>query len=278
MSITTEEIKNVVLVEDDFGHEMRVGNILTNPTYPPVHYAQARVMAPRHGGTYKDQVTGKTRQFDYRCQISRNYRSPVNIFLAVECKNLNPDFPVVVCGRQRTREESCHLFIEIGHDGKSQSKIVEGANSFYKPNSFVGKSLLRLRKKDNRLCADGDSEVYDRWSQAVASSHDLAFAAANNKSSHPYFAFVMPVVVVPDNSLWIVTYNDDGLIAGDPIQVNQSDFYIDHKLLIGLPFALTHIHFVTLKGLSELVSTFANADAYQWDQIFNHASSDFAPA
>lgn len=278
MSISTEDIKNVVLGEDDFGHEMRVGSILTNVKRPPVHYAQARFMSPRHGGTYTDQVTGKTRQFDYRCQISSGYARTRSIFLAAECKNLNPDLPLVVCGRPRTEEESYHVFIAIGEDGKPQLRKVDGASSFYRPHSFVGKSLLRLKMKDKKICADGDSEIYDRWAQALASSYGLAFGAVYNKPPPQSCAFVMPLVVVPNNSLWAVSYKNDGSLDGDPVQVDQCEFYVDQKLGIGLPFVLTHIHFVTLNGLSEMLSDFANANSYKWDRIFSIASSDFNPA
>lgn len=277
MSISPSEIQTVVLSEDDFGHEMRVGGILSNVKYPTPPHAQARVLRPHHGGTYKDQVTGKTRQFDYRCQITKRYDDLHNIFLAVECKNLNPDLPLVVCGRSRTDDESYHVFIARGEDNKSQLRKVEGPSSLYKPRDFVGKSLLRLKKKDNKLCTDGDSEIYDKWSQALASSQDLASGAVYNKPLPKSLAFIMPVIVVPNNSLWTVSYNDDGALQGAPQQVEQCEFYVDQKLPIGLPFVLTHIHFVTLKGLSQLLSDFANADSYKWDKAFSIDSSAFNP-
>jgi hypothetical protein len=277
VSITAQEIKDVVRVEDDFGHEMRVGNILTNPQYPPFHFTQVRVMSPSHGGTYKDQVTDKTRQFDYRCQIVRGHQGTHNIFLAAECKNLNPDLPLVVCGRPRTKVESYHVYIARTQDGERQLRIVEGSGSLYKPNGFVGKSLIRLKIKEKKLCADGDSEIYDKWSQALASSYDLAFSAAYNKSASQALAFILPLVVVPDNSLWVVSYKDNGTPYGDPEKVDQCPFYVDQKFLIGLPFVITHIHFVTLKGLSDMLSEFANADSDKWDLIFSHASSEYNP-
>src|ERR1035437_3866292 len=234
MPISPSDIKDIVLKEDDFGHEMCVGGILNNVEYPPVNYARARVMRPRHGVTYTDQVTGKTRQFDYRCQIVKGYDRSKNIFLAAECKNLNPDLPLVVCGRPRTDEESYHVFIVRGEDEKSRLMKVYGPSSLYKPLGFVGKSLLRLKKKDNKLYADGDLEIYDKWSQALASSHDLAFGAVYNKPPPQSCAFVLPLVIVPDNSLWTVSYKDDGALEGESMQVEQCEFYVDQKLLIGL--------------------------------------------
>jgi hypothetical protein len=277
VSITPDDILKVVLVEDDFGHEMRVGNILTNPKYPDVHYTRAHVLTPSHGGTYIDQVTNKTRQFDYRCQIVRGHQGTHNIFIAAECKNLNPDLPLVVCGRPRTKDESYHVFITKAHDGNPRLEIVEGISSIYAPNCFVGKSLLRLKIKEKKLCADGDSEIYDKWSQALASSHDLAFGAAHNNPASQSMAFILPLVVVPNNSLWSVNYKDNGSPAGNPEQINQCQFYVDQKVPIGLPFVITHIHFVTLIGLSEMLSEFANADSHKWDLIFSRASTVYKP-
>jgi hypothetical protein len=45
----------------------------------------------------------------------------------------------------------------------------------------------------------------------------------------------MPLVVVPDGSLWTVCYKEDGTLDGDPKQVKECDFYVDQKVLIGLP-------------------------------------------
>jgi hypothetical protein len=279
VSITTAQIRNVIEKEDDFGHEMRVGNILSNVTYPNIQFEETFVMRPSHGGTYEDPVTQKTRQFDYRCQIVRGRERLENIFLAVECKNIISDLPLVVCGRPRTDDESYHVFIRRGDDGKSSMvRQVDGLYSIYRPDCFVGKSLVRLKKKQGELCSDGDSEIYDKWSQALASSHELAFGAVYHKPRPKSCAFVVPLVVVPDNALWSLTYNENGEIAGDPEQVNQCEYYVDQKLLIGLPFVLTHIHFVTLKGLSELLSAYVARNARIWDVIFNEVSTEFIPA
>lgn len=67
MSITAAEIKKVVLNEDDFGHEMRVGNMLNTLNYA---IGGVHIYEPIHGETYEDPKTQKTRQFDYRKGVS----------------------------------------------------------------------------------------------------------------------------------------------------------------------------------------------------------------
>ena len=268
VSITAEEIKKVVLAEDDFRHEMIVGGILKNYQPAPFGHFQAQIMPPSHGGTYKDEITGKTRQFDYRCQITKRHGSTTqSIFLAAECKNLNPDLPLVVSGRVRNFDESYHVLISRQAEEAPQTRKVK--SRYYGFGGFVGKSLLRLKKKQNELCADGDSEIYDRWTQALASSHDLASGAIDIKLTSPASAFVMPLVVVPDDSLWTVAYKDNGELEGEPKQVDDCTFYVDKKLLLDLPFVITHIHFITRKGLSEMLAKFSDSDHHVWDAIFS---------
>lgn len=276
--ISASEIQEVVLKEDDFGHEMRVGGILKNFQAPQSAFIKARLSRLDHGGTYVDPATSKTRQFDYRCRISKGIEGLHNILLAVECKNLNPDLPLVVCGRERTDKEAYHLVIARDDENRHVSIAkVAGKSSLYEPSGFVGKSLLRLKFKDKKLCSDGDSEIYDKWSQALASCRDLAieFANANSTAEIKGSAFLMPIVVVPNNSLWTASYDNGGSIQDTPKQVDLCDFYVEHKLAANFPFVLTHIHFATLKGLSKMLNEYADGDFYKWDKMFCFSSSKF---
>jgi len=276
MSITAAEIEKVILMEDDFGHEMRVGSILKpeNIKYPQHLFFRSRFSNPSHGETYTDPVTGKARQYDFRTQISHGQYRERNISLAIECKNLNPELPLVICGRERTEKESYHLCISTDGE-KSQLMKVRGANSLYKPGTFVGKSILRLRSKDKKLCSEGDSEIYDRYSQALASSRDLILAAFQ-KRAEPSYSFILPLVVVPDDSLWIAEYDDNGK-PNEPKKINCCDYFVAYKTNVGIAFVLTHVRFVTMTGLSDLLATFANSDFHVWDEIFSRAAIVIAP-
>ena len=101
MAITPGEIKALALAEDDFAHEMRVGAVL--------HSAPDSIVL--HAGTYIDGVTGKPRQFDYRFRMRYEAQSQC-LQLAVECKNLQQDSPLVVCGYARRDSEAFHDVIE----------------------------------------------------------------------------------------------------------------------------------------------------------------------
>src|SRR5690349_9040499 len=61
----------------------------------------------RHGGTYDDPVTGKTRQFDIYAESRRTDRPDLMRFaFAVETKNLRRSFPLVIHRLPREISES----------------------------------------------------------------------------------------------------------------------------------------------------------------------------
>lgn len=281
--MTAKEVKIVVESEDDFGHELRVGNIfatiqekLSPLTDGRSAANQTQVEHLQHGGTYTDPVTSKPRQFDYRCRMFKGTPGQEwsrHILMALECKNVDTDSPVVICGRHRTLDESFHDIIEVSE--KTTIKRAFAGKSFYSTNAFVGKSIIRIKNNGGKYSAsrESESEIYDKWSQALASSHGIAFGSIYGRDYvqlPPYsLAFVMPVVVVPDGALWMANYKDSGTLIGEPSQINQCAYYIEHKLLLAMILVQTHIHFVTLKGLSELLNDLLTSET-SWNKIFSN--------
>src|SRR5436309_342505 len=198
MPISPSDIRNVVAKEDDFGHEMRVGHVIR--VCPAIQV--------QHGGTYTDSVTQKPRQFDFRCWLRKEGES---LSLAIECKNLSPSVPLVVCGIRRREDEAFHELIESRQGRfKRGSAIVAGLSSvtrrasgedaFYPPKGFVGKSLLRIQTDKNPIVRTQDSDVYDKWAQALSSAVELAESAcrfAKSFSLPRFLTAVLPVVIVP---------------------------------------------------------------------------------
>lgn len=279
MNIKPEDVKQVLLEDDDFGHEMRVGNILAKlaAARSTDTFNATDIDPPHHGGTYTDLITGKPRQFDYRCRLIRcpPRQHATCAFLAVECKNLHESAPLVISGRPRTSEEAYYAFIESSEEPatKTKSWVTRRADTgqFYHEGEFVGKSLLRLKVKNGKFEADNNSsEIYDRWSQALASAVELANAACTSACfrSPVSRSIILPIVVIPNDSLWNVSYDEGGLIQGDPIKVDASEFFIERRIGLGSePFVFTHIHFVTLRGFENLVSRFLTHHR-KWDWVF----------
>lgn len=87
----------------------------------------------------------------------------------------------------------------------------------------------------------------------------------------------MPMVVVPDGSLWTADYNNNGDLVGNPQQVKHCEFHVAHKIDVGVPYVVTHIHFLTLEGLKNVIAEYAIADFFKWDKIFSITASEFNP-
>ncbi len=265
MAITSTDIEAVIATEDDFGHEMRVGRVLRG-------YLGSQTS---QGGTYADPVSGKARQFDFRW---RYQLGEFGLSLAIECKNLNPDSPVVISGRERSKSEAFHELVESrkgGHFRTNKGDIfldvtaarvirrITGNDSVYFPEAFVGKSLLQLKKKEGKYTRTRDVEIYEKWSQALASAVDLVHTAGRNATAatnQHVFTFVVPVVVLPDDSLWKIEYDVNGKIVGHPQPANEVDFFVAHEASPSIepgdlrqPYVFSHLHFLTLTGFAALL-------------------------
>jgi len=236
LNVAAADVKRLILEEDDFGHEMRVGYVYsklvaTNAARDKIHFAAAE-----HGWAYTDPNTNKARQFDFRFRISYNaYPAASAVALAVECKNLHKSSPLIVCGRRRTSEESQHCFIRAGRDvvvmAYASTSIVRNSR-LYPVGEFVGKSLVRIKEKNGRLEAMNDADVFDRWSQAESSCFALIGEARHRarQTQTKFDTLVLPVVVVPDGSLWKMVYDADGNVPEDPGSIDACELFIGKEV------------------------------------------------
>lgn len=292
MQISPAEIRELVEEGDDFGHEMRVGRVMRG-------YRGSQLA---HGGTYSDPVTTKTRQFDYRWRLASG---TTVLHLPVECKNLHPGAPLIICGCKRTPRESFHdivesragrfhlppaghTVVETRHSGIIRRITME--SSIYQPDSFVGKNLLRLKPVASggqktttrrRYTIAKDTEIYDEWSQALTSAHDLVRDACDrarpDTTPHVYTA-ILPIVVVPDNVLWQLEYDINGAVTNDPELVNGCEFYVSNDVPLDKTvvdslqsFTMSHVHFLTLKGFASFLLTIT--DDQEWRERLFHDSA-----
>jgi hypothetical protein len=275
--ISQRDIEEFLETQDDFALEMFVYRV-----------ASEIGANPRHGGTYTDPVTLKPRQFDVRVNFERsNHR----ISLAIECKALRKSFPLLVSRIPRTADESYHELIATGGyvpgmsmlvDGTTRtvpaSKVVRviGDRSLYRLGELVGKSTAQV----GRLTATGDltsndGEAYEKWSQALASATDLAFAARSirrDKDEEPIVVFVLPILVVPDDTLWVADYDDDGALFKKPTRAPEATIYVERSYggAGETPYTVSHLQVMTRSRIETYLRTFAHADAgSHWVHVFN---------
>ncbi len=224
-----------------------------------------------HGGSYDDPVTQVPREFDLR---STRTIDKFHFRLAVECKNIGPNFPLLISCLPRRPEESFHEVIHSfdppPSDGIYRPPVVmqqhakairrSGEHSIYKPRERVGKSLAQVgRLKEGAIYCDS-SDVYKKWAQALSSAQDLVDRANDERNC---FSIVLPILVIPNGTLWVADFDSNGSKIERPHQVERCSYYIGRSYfggvkLSGFNYQISHQEFVTYTGLEKIISGLFN--------------------
>lgn len=223
-----------------------------------------------HGGHYEDPVTGKSREFDIRATKTIQNR---RIRLAVECKNIRENFPILISCLHRHESESYHSVVRLQdqsqqsslipnlHDCRAKQFKIKSNNSFYKVSEPVGKSTAQVGKNahDGEITSN-DSELYEKWGQCLSSASDLVsdvyFDGRTEKT--PYLSSVFPFVVVPNGRLWSCLYDDRGNLIQPPMQTERVSCFIDKSYELGpavaqTTFNISHLEVVTYDGMLKFI-------------------------
>lgn len=231
----------------------------------------------KHGGLYEDPVTGKSREFDIRAvKTLDRYK----VRLAIECKNIRENFPVLVSCIPRHSTESYHqvaLVSEPKSEGifsvpltQSRANVVKitGQRSIYKPDVFIGKSVVQVGRSRKGAITANDGELFDKWSQALSSAQDLVermyWDGDADKDSF-FLSTMIPVLVIPSGKLWTVNYDADGNRVSDPSQASRCSCFVDKHYeigpqLTGASFWISHIEIMTYDGLNAFVDDFLRTE------------------
>jgi hypothetical protein len=246
--ITEAELNQFVDNDSDFAFEMRVLNEFNRLKF----FGQ-------HSGTYKDPVTGKARQFDLRV---RKLSDACVLTVAAECKNLQPNFPLLLSAVPRTNDESYHDVIRFREGQVHCFSNVEriGANlSRFTPHQMVGRKLDQVKRDDQRkVLLSDDSQTFDKCSQAINSSRDAIQDIATD-SRLPGLRAVLPVLIVPDGTLFQVDYSSSGHKEKAPHHVPYSTLFVGHGWDVEgfdgpMKYTLSHIEIVTFGALEEIAN------------------------
>ena len=224
-----------------------------------------------HGGHYQDPVTNKSREFDIRTiKTIGNFR----IRMAVECKNIRKNFPLLVSCIPRHKQDSYHQIAVVGepekdsylagmHMFQSRAKTlsIRGDYSLYKPSELVGKSTVQVgrRTNDGEISAN-DSEIYEKWGQCINSADDLVgcIYCDGEDDKKSYLSTVIPFVVVPNDRLWTASYDNDGKLIRSPEPTDRCPCFIgkDYEMgdgLVRVQMKLSHVEIVTFDGMRTFV-------------------------
>ncbi len=248
--LTQESVKRYATENTDFGFEMKALRAL-----------KAYDWDVEHSGTYVDPISKKNREFDLRA--SKQFKKwPYKVWLNVECKNIAPSFPLIVQTVQRTRE-AFHEIIHYTMNGSQPQVARSTVFSRYKNNQddWVAKSFdqVRLdRKKDELVSSDG--KTFDKMSQALNSAHGLIQRSVPSDVKKDARFVIIPVLVIPDNCLWRLRYNDDGEPIGEPEKIESTQYFIDQSWPIFLQgieadYTMSHLEIVTISSIGKFVNS-----------------------
>jgi hypothetical protein len=229
-----------------------------------------------HGLTYSDPKTKLDRQFDLR---ATRVRGNTCMRLAIECKEVSPQYPLVFGLVPRDTTEAGHQLVVSSEKDLVTSDMPKGialqrhalvANqladeSLYAAGAFVAKGYMQVSGNSR----NGPDELYSRLAQAIASASDHVDEAHEDyrRTETPIcMTFILPLVVVPDGGLWAIDHDEDGNRANGPVPVDAIEYGI-HKtipgpLLNGSPYNVTHLEVVTERGLERRLE-YLSSDAGQ---------------
>ncbi|MDI3467863.1 MAG: hypothetical protein OJF50_006684 [Nitrospira sp.] len=235
-----------------------------------------------HSGSYADPITNEVREFDIRA--TKIFRDRFFLRLAVECKNLRPNFPILISCLPRRQEESFHeTSLSVNPDkcpiekpspysvramiSTSKNVRLTGEYSLYKPGDPVGKSCDQVGRLLSGEFTSGDSGIYNKWAQALSSAHDLTYLSCTDgedRTGDFAVSLVIPTLVVPNRQLWVAQYDSDGNRTADPELVDRCSYFIDqsyfHKGLSHHALTISHLEFLTVDGLRAFIDGLCGDD------------------
>lgn len=272
-TITKADLTKFLSSESDFAFELSAIPLLRDSGWTVAH-----------GGTYGDPVTGVNRQFDLRAShvhTPTNFANQrpwfaVSTHLAIECKNLKPNYPLLVSSVKRTLSESYLSLIVSDARGRVDVQRFRSVASGYRVDATVGKATEQVGLTEQGEFVRGDSEVYEKWSQAIASSADLVRAAppAPPTGADVLFRTVVPILLVPDGTLWECRYVD-GVLVREPEPADHVEAYIgkDWPVAGPLSFGISHLEIMTSSGFKGWLR---DAKHFAADGVFGTQCFDLA--
>jgi hypothetical protein len=212
-----------------------------------------------HSGTYIDPTEIKPRQFDVSAW--KELQRDCTVFMSAECKNVGYNFPVVISSVPRDYEEAYHDVLWStpvapsgrGAEARANRMNVEHQSSMlYRATHDVGKSIAQPDLRDPSKKAPSDENPYSKWSQAVAASGSKLRDITDDmlRQGQDFYAFLLPVLIVSDNALWVVPYAEDGT-RHEPLKVEETTLYVDRPFeytSLNITYTITHLHICTRTG------------------------------
>jgi hypothetical protein len=227
--INQNDVNEYLQTSADFSFEMKV-----------LAWLKAKGFSCEHSGSYTDPVTAKTREFDIRAEkdIGR-----WRMRLAIECKNLRDNYPLVVHAVPRAAADSWHWVI-LHRSERLQAGMIKMSEATdtetpfqavkfsadktpYKSGAWVSKSIDQVGRGTTRKIVTGSEQVYDKVSQAINSAQELV--AKSHQGAFAGGTVIVPILVIAPGTLWEAQYDEHGALQGVANQVAHASYFIDRS-------------------------------------------------
>ena len=207
-----------------------------------------------HSGTYEDPVTKKRREFDIRAIKLKN---ECYLHLSVECKNISASSPILVQSVQRNETEAFHDILEIKGTDSINILTMRGKDSFYssKPDSWVSKSVDQIARKGINISGN-DEKTFEKISQAIHSSAEVICDATPGEDILGRRYLFLPILVIPDETLWEIIYDIDGTILSKVKKIKSASHFLHSSWInkfSGTQYTFSHLEIVTFSEISNFL-------------------------
>jgi hypothetical protein len=274
--ISGQDLRQYLETQDDFALELEA-----------YRHALGFGFKASRGGLYDDAKTNKRRQYDVRASHEWGNKK---IDLTIECKSLDPTYPLLVQRVPRPGDESFHqIMLSRGsttpYGNLSEPQGWVGASLYkmfgthlYDSQQLVGKSLKRVKLTENGFSAT-DSDIYEKYTQALTSMDELVQSAAvemRPQRAEIFSRVFLPIVLVSDGALWVADYSASAQLIGDPRpEADETTFYLgwnydlhnQFDVIHPATFTISHLHIMTRRRLPEFLSEI-HTGGQIWYQLF----------
>jgi hypothetical protein len=216
----------------------------------------------QHSRYYTDPVTGKTRQYDLRA-LKGGVHGNLQFYLSLECKNIGKNFPLLVSATPRESGESSITYLK-GFGGDMHVGITaHDINCPLYLSTHVGRAVTQFERKGNGKSgykySTGNDRVGEKWTQVISQLQAMAEEDITNIVDLRRPTFLIPILVVNDDTLWKVGYGFESEVAHYPELVQKTDWIISKGFSIKYQnstakFNISHLHITTISGLPDLLN------------------------
>jgi hypothetical protein len=220
-----------------------------------------------HAGTYVDPVTATFRQYDVRAShvITPHKNIACQVAMAIECKALSEDRPLVLSCVRGSPADSIQQVIHSYGEPKNRASTTRVLSSeaqvrLYPENRRIGKKTDQVLRSDGKpLAKMRDNESFQKWSQALSSAEDLIKEGVGSNirlARWNALTLVLPVLVISDNSLWVVDYDRHDRRRA-PELVAQAELFVDRPYVLaesGIEYKIGNLHIYTRSGFAHFVA------------------------